>query len=207
MPAARARGIRPISSTRPWRSGGRRPRPDVFQCLSVHCDYERLLTFLGSTITVNVANVRGGQPTRQLGRPQQRPRVRLIGAMGGVPSKNMFGKKNETVNGYKLGPVLGEGGFASVRKATSPEGVEVAFKQIATRKTDEATYKREVELLKMVGIHRHVCSLVDKFATDNCWIIVSELAGGGEARAPALITVWSLIRVIARPLSVVHLGL
>ena len=101
---------------------------------------------------------------------------------GSQPAK----KKKETVqNGsivYELGDVLGEGAFAVVKLATrSDTGEAYACKLVSKVQTDAKGLDHEVKLLKSVGVHRHICSLIDCFdATKEAWALMFELVTGGE---------------------------
>jgi len=94
---------------------------------------------------------------------------------------------------YKMGSLLGEGGFASVRLATDPSGRLVAVKQIDRQRTSAMVSKREAGLLEGVGSHRHVVALITHFATPLTWVLVLELAAGGEVmQTRPFLTLWNI---------------
>ena len=83
---------------------------------------------------------------------------------------------------YELGDVLGEGAFATVRLATrKSDGSRFAMKVIDVRGTDAETVAHERSILTLLGLHRHIVSLVDHFALpEGSAAFVMELADGGE---------------------------
>ena len=82
---------------------------------------------------------------------------------------------------YDVGPILGEGAFAVVRRAVVREtGVAVAMKAVNRHRSRPEMAAREVKLLKSAGTHKHICSLIEYFETSPAYIIVLELVCGGE---------------------------
>ena len=82
---------------------------------------------------------------------------------------------------YTLGKILGEGGFASVRRAHDEVGMkEVAVKLMSKRRTNAAAAHRERDVLRSVGLHAHVVCLLDDFETPESFALVMELVTGGE---------------------------
>jgi serine/threonine protein kinase len=101
-----------------------------------------------------------------------------IGVPAPPPSRigGADGRKN-----YELGEVLGEGAFAIVHRAMCLENsTEYAVKLIDKDGTDLAEAKRERSILERVGMHKHVAGLFDSFVQPSAWVLVLELAEGGE---------------------------
>ena len=84
---------------------------------------------------------------------------------------------------YDIGDILGEGSFASVRLVTRKEdGSKFAMKLIEMGKTDAAQVAHERAILTLLGLHRHIVSLVHHFELpdDGTSAFVMELADAGE---------------------------
>lgn len=83
---------------------------------------------------------------------------------------------------YELGRVLGEGAFAVVKLATRRDtGDAYACKLVSKVQTDTSGLEHEVKVLKSIGLHKHICSLIDNFdASSESWALVFELVTGGE---------------------------
>ena len=82
---------------------------------------------------------------------------------------------------YELGELLGEGAFATVHRAKCvASGIRYAIKLIDKDGTDLAEAKRELDILECVGMHKHIVGLFDSFVQPSNWVLVLELAEGGE---------------------------
>ena len=87
----------------------------------------------------------------------------------------------EGLSQYEVGTLLGQGAFASVRRATDKStGKDVAIKEVFREKTGSATAAQEVAVLRSAGVHRHIVSLVANFEDENAFFLVLELVVGGE---------------------------
>lgn len=79
------------------------------------------------------------------------------------------------------GEKLGEGASAVVKLATGPSGDQYAMKIVKKRGGSlDAVMMRETELLRAVGSHPNVVSLVDAFELPDTYVFVLNLARGGE---------------------------
>ena len=85
-----------------------------------------------------------------------------------------------SLDAYSLGALLGEGAFGSVRSGTDSSGTRVAVKQLNKARTASDVFEREARMLRGAGTHQHVTCLIDSFESPAQWVIVMELAGGGE---------------------------
>ena len=82
---------------------------------------------------------------------------------------------------YELGELLGEGAFATVHRAKLVEsGDAYAIKLIDKDGTDLEQAKRERDILDRIGLHKHIVGLFDCFEQPSNWVLVLELAEGGE---------------------------
>ena len=88
---------------------------------------------------------------------------------------------NDPLDQYKVGPVVGQGAFAVVKHVTSKRtGEEFALKLIDKRWTKASAMELELSVLKAVGRHRNVVSMIDHFELPSAYGVVLELATGGE---------------------------
>ena len=92
---------------------------------------------------------------------------------------NCFYETRKRIGAYDLGPTLGEGAFATVRKA-SKGGETYACKIINTARMNEELCKKEVEMMRRAGKHANLVSLVDVVELPDARALVLELATGGE---------------------------
>lgn len=77
--------------------------------------------------------------------------------------------------------VLGEGTFGVVfRGKCRKTGKMVAIKVLNRDKTDVEVMRREVEVLRRVGMHRSVAALEGFYETADCFYLVMEFVSGGE---------------------------
>ena len=82
---------------------------------------------------------------------------------------------------YELGELLGEGAFATVHRAKCVAScVTYALKLIDKDGTNLAEARRERNILERVGLHKHIVGLFDSFVQPSNWVLVLELAEGGE---------------------------
>lgn len=82
---------------------------------------------------------------------------------------------------YVLGEELGAGAYGVVYKAMCKKtGIEVAVKKIQRRRQTEDAVRREVAVLRRVGLHRGVAALLDEYETENDFYLVMEYVKGGE---------------------------
>ena len=90
----------------------------------------------------------------------------------------------ETFADYNIGCNLGSGAFATVKLAQSKEtGEEYALKVIDKGSTTtSAIMEKELAVLRRVGVHRHIVSMLDQRETEDSWSILLELVTGGEVK-------------------------
>ena len=82
---------------------------------------------------------------------------------------------------YEVGDILGEGSFACVRLVTrKTDGLKLAMKLIDGDGMSEEEVERERSILSLLGMHRHIVSLVEHFELPEGAVFVMELADGGE---------------------------
>jgi len=82
---------------------------------------------------------------------------------------------------YEVGSVLGKGGFATVKLVTRrADGAKFALKVFNKGGSNQAAVEHERSILTLLGLHRHIVSLVDHFVLDGAPTFVMELADGGE---------------------------
>jgi len=120
----------------------------------------------------------------------------------------------EELQKYELGDFLGEGSFATVRLVThKATQMKYAMKLIEMDKTDAAQVEHERSILSLLGLHRHIVSLVDHFElpADGTSAFVMELADGGEVfericekGAYSEVEAASVVRQVALALAFIH---
>ncbi len=85
---------------------------------------------------------------------------------------------------YEIGALLGSGSFASVRRALHKSSGKVyAVKQVSKSLSIPGAAEAvatEIKMLRAIGVHRHVVSLIDEFEMPTALCLVLELAHGGE---------------------------
>mmetsp|Transcript_38283 Transcript_38283/g.63359 ORF Transcript_38283/g.63359 Transcript_38283/m.63359 type:complete len:719 (-) Transcript_38283:203-2359(-) len=82
---------------------------------------------------------------------------------------------------YDLGPELGKGAFAVVRRGKCRRtGRDVAIKVIPRTKENEESIKQEVAVLQRVGLHCSIARLEAFYETATAFYIVMEYIEGGE---------------------------
>jgi len=84
---------------------------------------------------------------------------------------------------YKIGEELGRGHFATVHVATHIKtGIEYAVKIISKSELHKNLGKihEEINILKAVGRHKNVVSLVDTFQDEDSFFLVMEYCTGGD---------------------------
>ena len=87
----------------------------------------------------------------------------------------------DPIDRYDIGELLGEGAFATVRRATrKSDGTAFAIKLIEKESTSADDAEHERKILSALGLHRHIVSLVDSFDVSDATAFVLELAEGGE---------------------------
>ena len=90
---------------------------------------------------------------------------------------------DDPLSRYTVGKVLGEGAFAVVKLVTSKATAEAfALKMIDKKWTLPDAMERELAILRAIGRHRHVVSLVEDFELSTHYGVVLELANGGDAK-------------------------
>ena len=86
---------------------------------------------------------------------------------------------------YKVGEVLGEGGYAVVKLGTHKyTGEQVAVKIVqksALSKADDASLKQEVRILQSLK-HDHIVRCFDFFEEDKFYYVILELMEGAGSR-------------------------
>jgi calcium-dependent protein kinase len=91
---------------------------------------------------------------------------------------------NERMQRYELHEILGRGKFGVVRRGTLlATGEQVAVKLLPkTKKAADGARAamREAELMRAVFHHPHIVNLRESFETDKHFVLVMDLASGGE---------------------------
>ena len=79
------------------------------------------------------------------------------------------------------GKELGEGSFATVRLVKrNTTGAQYALKLVDKDHTSPAVMEKELKVLRTIGQHRHVVSMVEELETPGAWGILLDLVTGGE---------------------------
>ncbi|GMI02472.1 hypothetical protein TrVE_jg11965 [Triparma verrucosa] len=98
-------------------------------------------------------------------------------------AKALFYKQDECETFYKMGKILGQGSFATVKLATNKkDGTKWAIKVIQKKNLgpeDDAALKSEVEVLQSVK-HENIVFLNEIFDTKQNLYMVMEVCAGGE---------------------------
>lgn len=82
---------------------------------------------------------------------------------------------------YELGSLIGEGSFAQVKLGINKKtGHEVAIKEVYKAHSDTSVLENEVKVLKSIGKHKNIISLIDVFDSKEALFIVTDLAHKGE---------------------------
>lgn len=82
---------------------------------------------------------------------------------------------------YQQGPVIGEGSFAVVRRATDcTNGATFALKLVLKSSSTEDEFLSELGVLRKIGRHRRVAGLVDSWANRDSWALLLDLTSGCE---------------------------
>lgn len=83
---------------------------------------------------------------------------------------------------YDVGMPIGEGQFAKVRRcARLRDGKLFAVKTIQMLPTEtSAVVMHELAIWRLLGEHRHICSLVENFRYGTSWYIVMEHVDGKD---------------------------
>lgn len=82
---------------------------------------------------------------------------------------------------YEVGAMLGSGSYAVVKRVTRKSDLEdFAMKLIDMEESDAGEVEHERQILKLLGLHRHIVCLVDSFVLPGSTAFVMELADGGE---------------------------
>jgi len=92
-------------------------------------------------------------------------------------------RRDDPLADFSVGAVLGEGAYAVVKLVTSNlTGERFALKVIDKAFTLQDAMEKELAVLRAIGRHRHVVSMVDAFELPalNAYGVVLELASGGE---------------------------
>ena len=95
------------------------------------------------------------------------------------------GSRDELVAGallltFDVGRILGEGAFAKVHHAKRGSS-SYALKLVSRQHPDAATVAAlERDVLRAIGAHKHIVSLVEYAETADAYALLLELAEGGE---------------------------
>lgn len=84
---------------------------------------------------------------------------------------------------FTFGRTLGKGHFATVKEAVHKGTNKVYAIKIINRnqiKNNEVNFKAEIEILKQVGSHPHVVSMIDSFQDDKHFYIIMDYCAGGD---------------------------
>ncbi|KAL1495400.1 hypothetical protein AB1Y20_016768 [Prymnesium parvum] len=80
-----------------------------------------------------------------------------------------------------VGGELGAGAFATVHLVRrQPDGERFALKLVDKARTPHDVMQRELHVLRVIGQHQHVVSMVDFLETPNAWGVLLDLVTGGE---------------------------
>ncbi|KAI9363048.1 calcium/calmodulin-dependent protein kinase I [Zopfochytrium polystomum] len=95
-----------------------------------------------------------------------------------------FSYKHTFDSDYTVGKLLGKGTFATVSECTrKSDGLHFAVKMIDKKNiktaAQQATLQSEINVLSQLH-HPNIITLVDKYETDKCLYLVTDLATGGE---------------------------
>lgn len=86
----------------------------------------------------------------------------------------------DVIEGYNLGPIIGQGSFGKVRVAENLKtGQQVAIKILRKDQADHAKIWEEVRIQRRLD-HQHVVRLYDVIETENSIMIVMELVEGED---------------------------
>jgi len=99
-------------------------------------------------------------------------------AQGGIPPGT-----TDLEQVFTFGRTLGKGHFATVKEAVHKgNGKTYAIKIIDRNqlKNNEATVMAEIDILKAVGSHPHVVSMIDSFQDSKHFYIIMDYCGGGD---------------------------
>ena len=94
----------------------------------------------------------------------------------------IFTKDSDLKKAYTIGKQLGSGNFAVVKKCVrKSDNVKCAVKIIDKSKVEDmADIEREIEIMEMIGEHKHVIKLYQIFDEPKKMNLVMELVTGGE---------------------------
>ena len=111
--------------------------------------------------------------------------VSPVGNSGGMkrPAEEESAEKAgaRALERYEVGDILGEGSFACVRLAVRKrDGLRLAMKLIDGDGMSAEEVEKERSILSLLGMHRHIVSLVEHFVLPEGSVFVMELADGGE---------------------------
>ena len=82
---------------------------------------------------------------------------------------------------YELGPELGRGAFATVRRGRCRvTGIDVAIKVVPKSLATGDSIRHEASVLQRVSMHRSIAKLEAFYETDTHFYIVMEFVAGGE---------------------------
>jgi calcium/calmodulin-dependent protein kinase I len=93
-------------------------------------------------------------------------------------------RKDHDINDrYEVGPIIGTGGFAEVKKATSKASGESVAIKIVDRsqlsENEDYMIVNEIELLKSIN-HPNIVKLYEHLTTPSKYFLVLEFIAGGE---------------------------
>lgn len=82
---------------------------------------------------------------------------------------------------YMRGPVIGEGAFAIVRRATDcTTGAMFALKAVLKSTTTKTEFESELSVLRKVGRHERLAGLVESWEDRDSWVLLLDLTSGCE---------------------------
>jgi hypothetical protein len=89
----------------------------------------------------------------------------------------------KAVPGYRIGKVIGKGGFATVRIGLGPSNEKVAVKVVAKRDLDaedEKLLRREIRAMNHVNGHKTIIKLFTSYESVGFFYVVMEFLSGGS---------------------------
>lgn len=82
---------------------------------------------------------------------------------------------------YVRGPVIGEGSFSVVRRATDcTDGQTFALKLVLKSSTTNVEFASELAVLRKIGRHKRLAGIVESWENRDSWALLLDLTSGRE---------------------------